>query len=184
MRTNAFVTDVTGEKVPVLVKPFSFMGGACWTYPEYRSKGVLRIYPETKEVEVLIHKGCHPVASELIDFLFRDKDVRQLVYAYQQSTRKHPYTVSVRVGMSGCCDTYINYLDETGLEISGKKLLHITCANKMSGIRKIYIGDLVEAFFGLLSNGGFIYNVYNSSFRYEKPYFHNGSTKVNKLYIR
>lgn len=86
--------------------------------------------------------------------------------------------------MSGCCDTYINYLDETGLEIAGKKLLHITCANKMSGIRKIYIGDLIEAFLGLLSNGGFIYNVYNNSFRYEKPYFHNGSTKVNKLFIR
>lgn len=129
----------------IVMKPFAIKGEGYWNEAKKLSKGVLRIFPETLEIEVQMLSGCDPLACDLINFIVNDKDVRLLILAYQQIGRIKPYAIRISQGMSGREDIYINFYDKYGLEVGGKHLLHITCAGKMNEIKKMYIGDFAEA---------------------------------------
>lgn len=154
----------------IVIKPFTIKGEAYWNLtnePKKRSKGVLRIFPETLEIEVQMLSGCDPLACDLINFIVNDKDVRLLILAYQQIGRVKPYAINVSQGMSGREDIYINFYDRYGLEVEGKHLMHITCAGKMNEIKKMYIGDFAEAIYAY----DFCLKKKKTTAKYIKPYF-------------
>lgn len=183
IRTNATTTNNDGFEVGVLVKPFSCEGKETWCDSAKRTQGALRIYPESEEIEVSIFNGCDPFVSDVLCFALKDKDVQTLVKYYQQKGRKHPYSIRHAFGQSGREDIYINFPDKTGLIVKGKHLLHISCFGKISGIKKMYIGDLVEMLAeGILNKSSFISQNFRCTCKYEKPYFaeevKTGATKL------
>lgn len=163
----------------IVMKPFAIKGEGYWNEAKKLSKGVLRIFPETMEIEVQMLCGCDPLACDLINFVTNDKDVRLLILAYQQIGRIKPYAINVSQGMSGREDIFINFYDKYGLEVGGKHLMHITCANKMDGIKKMYIGDFAEAVYAY----GFCLGKNKTTGRYIKPYFapEHVSSGVHKI---
>lgn len=176
MRTNATV-----NWDDVLVKPFRCNGEESWCEVTRPTKGVLRIYPETMEIELNINKGCDPYIGDILDFLLKDKDVRMLIHMYQQKGRVRPFSIRCTGGISGREDYYINFLDKSGLVIDGKHLLHISCYGKIANIKKMYIGDFVELFANFTKYSGF--RLVDTSCKYEKPYFSDGevTTKISKI---
>lgn len=176
MRTNTII-----GKCNVLVKPFICNGEETWCDAKYKTKGVLRIYPETMELEMKIIKGVSPYIGDIFRFLLNDKDVRMLIHMYQKKGRVKPFSMRFSSGMSGREDYYINFPDDSWLITSGKHLLHISCYGKIDGIRKMYIGDFVEAFACFCKKSDFGIN-YNTSCRYTKPFFASDETiTVSKI---
>lgn len=158
----------------IIMKPFEMEGAGYWNDPKGVTKGVLRIFPVTMEIEVEMFSGCNPLASDLFNFIIKDKDVRLLIRQYQQSGRKIPYAINISSGMSGREDVYINFYDKYGLEICGKHLLHISCAGKTGGIKRMYIGDFAEAVYA--------YGIgEKTTARYIKPYFAEAYTDVHRI---
>ncbi len=161
----------------IIMKPFVIDGGEYWITPQHKSNSVLRLFKGKMEIEVEMFTGCNPVANDLFNFVLNDKDVRFFIKKYYQIGRVKPYRINISNGMSGRQDVYINYYDRYGLEIDGKHLLHISCAGKISGIKRMYIGDFAEMMYALDIKGD------NTSGRYTKPYFSNDiCNSVHKLY--
>lgn len=184
-RSNTTATNKYGFEENILIKPFSCEGKETWSDSVKRTQGVLRIYPEDEEIEVNIINGCDPFVSDILCFVLKDKDVQILVKYYQQKGRKHPYSIRHAFGQSGREDIYINFPDKTGLIVKGKHLLHISCFGKISGIKKMYIGDFVEMLAeGILNKSSFISQNFRCTCKYEKPYFaEEVKTKATKLLI-
>lgn len=161
-----------------IMKTFEIDGESSWCEAKRRSKGVLRIWPEEKSIEVKILSGCDPLYKDLLSFVLSDRDVRRLIRNYQNSTRVERYAINVSSGMSGRQDIYINFYDEYGLQVRGKHLLHISCCDKLWGIKKIYVGDLVEAIYAMnVQPGG------KTTAKYIKPYLEPewASTDVHSI---
>ena len=135
IKTNATEINTSGEE-PVLVKPFEINGEESFMEPTRRTKGVLRIYPDSGEIEVGILHGCDPKVVDLLEFVVADKDVILLIKNYFQKGRKRAYSIRHSFGQSGREDIYINFPDKTGLIVDGKHLLHVSCFGKVSGIKK------------------------------------------------
>lgn len=174
MRTNAVVNDTL-----VLVKPFVCEGEATWCDATRPTKGALRIYPESQEIEVCIYKGCDPCVGDLVNFVLMDKDVQMLIHVYQKKGRVKPYAMRMSSGSSGREDYYINFTDNLGLIISGKHLLHVSCYGKCSGLKKMYIGDFCELVAKFNDNSNFCQQ--NTSCKYVKPYFAEARVAVSKI---
>ena len=121
--------------------------------------------------------GCDPWYKDLLNFVLADKDVRRLIRNYQNSTRVERYAINISSGMSGRQDVYINFYDEYGLQVRGKHLLHISCCDKLWGISKIYVGDLVEAMYAMRIAPG------KTTAKYVKPYLEPewASTDVHSI---
>ena len=160
-----------------IMKTFEIDGESSWCEAKRRSKGVLRIWPESKTVEVKMLSGCDPWYKDLLNFVLADKDVRRLIRNYQNSSRIERYAINISSGMSGRQDVYINFYDEYGLQIRGKHLLHISCCDKLWGISKIYVGDLVEAMYAMKIQPG------KTTAKYVKPYLEPewASTDVHSI---
>lgn len=160
-----------------IMKPFEIDGLSSWCEAKRRSKGVLRIWPEEKTIEVKMLSGCDPWYKDLLNFVLADKDVRRLIRNYQNSTRVERYAINVSSGMSGRQDIYINFYDEYGLQVRGKHLLHISCCDKLWGIPKIYVGDFVEAMYAMNIKLG------KTTAKYVKPYLEPewASTDVHSI---
>lgn len=167
----------------VLVKPFTIDGESSWTDTTRRTKGVLRIYPETEEIEVKIVSGCDPNVTDLLAFIVADKEVTTLIRYYFQKGRKIPFSIRHSFGQSGREDVYINFTDETGLIVDGRHLLHVSCFGKVSGIKKMYIGDFWEMLMESIKNSDSFINHYrNTTAKYVKPYFaENARTEVTRV---
>lgn len=133
------------EEENPIIKLFTIEGESTWVKAKRRTKCVLRIWPESMNLEVEVLKGVSPYKDDLVSFILKDKDVRLLVRKYQQKGRIRPYSMNVQTGMSGCSTVYINYTDEYGLNVEGKRLLHVSCYDKLDGLGKMYVGDFVEA---------------------------------------
>jgi hypothetical protein len=183
IRTNATTTNNDGFEVGVLVKPFSCEGKETWCDSAKRTQGALRIYPESEEIEVSIFNGCDPFVNDILCFVLKDRDIQMLIRNYYQKGRKHPYSIRHSFGQSGREDIYINFPDKTGLIVKGKHLLHISCFGKISGIKKIYIGDFMEMFAeGMQNESSFMSHNFCYTCKYEKPYFAKDATvKVSRL---
>lgn len=155
----------------VMVKPFVFDGDNCWEddIPTKPSHGVLRLFPETMEIEVEILRGCRPLAGDLLNFLLNDKDVKYLIRKYQQKGRVKPFVVVHTSSQYGTEDYYIQFPDEYGLIVSQKHLLHISCFAKIEKIKRMYIGDFAEVVAEYL--GYTNYPLVKSTCRYEQPCF-------------
>ena len=160
-----------------IMKTFEIDGESSWCEAKRRSKGVLRIWPEEKSIEVKILSGCDPLYKDLLSFVLSDRDVRRLIRNYQNSERVEKYAINVTSGMSGRQDVYINFYDEYGLQVRGKHLLHISCCDKLWGISKIYVGDLVEAMYEMRIAPG------KTTAKYVKPYLEPewASTDVHSI---
>ena len=160
-----------------VMKPFEIDGFSSWCEANRRSKVVLRIWPESKTSEEKMISGCDPWYLDLLNFVLADKDVRRLIRNYQNSTRVERYAINVSSGMSGRQDIYINFYDEYGLQVRGKHLLHISCCDKLWGISKIYVGDLVEAMYAMRIATG------KTTVKYVKPYLEPewASTDVHSI---
>ena len=173
-------TNTTLNGAPVLVKPFLCKGEETWCNSTRPTKGVLRIYPETAELEVCINEGCDPYAGDIVNFVLGDKDVRTLIHMYQQKGRVKPYAMRFSTGISGREDYFINFPDSAGLIVSGKHLLHISCYGKVAGVRKMYIGDFVELVAKFYENSSFCSDF--TTGKYVKPYFaEDVKTEVTKI---
>lgn len=158
----------------MIMKPFVIEGVGYWNEAKRMSRGVLRIFPTTMEIEVEIFSGCNPLASDLIKFIIMDKDIRFMIRQYQQIGRKKPYAINISSGMSGREDIYINFYDKYGLEIYGKHLLHVSCAGKIDWIKRMYVGDFAEAVYA--------YGIgEKTTARYIKPYFAEAYTDVHRI---
>lgn len=160
-----------------VMKPFEIKGESYWCEAKRRSKGVLRIWPEEKTIEVKMLSGCDPWYKDLLSFVLSDRDVRRLIRNYQNSERVEKYAINVTSGMSGRQDVYINFYDEYGLQVRGKHLLHISCCDKLWGIPKIYVGDFVEAMYTMNVQPG------KTTAKYVKPYLEPewASTDVHSI---
>ena len=161
----------------IIMKPFEIDGMESWCEVKRRTKGVLRIWQETMELEVELFSGCDPYASDLISFIMADRHVQLMIRKYYQKGRVEKYAINVTSGMSGRDDIYINFYDKYGLQIRGKHLMHVSCYNKMSGVKKMYIGDFAEAVYG------YWFKPIKSTAKYTKPYMapETASTEVHHL---
>lgn len=161
----------------IIMKPFTIDGKGTWSDATYRSKGVLRIFPDSMELEVKMMSGCDPDVTDLVNFILGDKDVRTMIHMYQKKGRKDLYAINMTSGMSGRVDVYINFYDEYGLEVKGKHLMHISCYDKVPGVKRMYIGDFVELVYA--------YRIERrkSTGKYVKPYFapEEVSTEIHKI---
>lgn len=170
IKTNA----IDNREHKVLVKPFS-CDAISWdteAYTERRTQGVLRIFPETMQIEIVINKGCLPFAEDIFAFLLKDKDVRVLIRLYQlKGWRVRQYTMSYNFNLHGSEDFYINFVDDTELIIDRKHLLHISNYGKIKGIKKMYIGDFVELIAKYKEENEFNIARAITSCKYEKPHF-------------
>lgn len=172
IKTNATEINKYEWEEPVLVKPFEINGKESFMEPARRTKCVLRIYPGSEEIEVGILHGCDPDVVDLLAFVVADKDVTLLIKNYFQKGRKKLYSIRHSFGQSGSEDIYINFPDKTGLIVDGKHLLHVSCFGKVSGIKKMYIGDLWEMLMESIENpDSFISHYRNTTAQYVKPYF-------------
>ena len=109
-----------------LCKTFSGNGEESWCEAARPTTGCLYIYPEESAIELRLFSGCDPHVDDIITFVLRDKDVREMLARYYQKGRKDRYSMRWRCGMSGCEDIYINFVDGHGLVMSGKHLVHVT----------------------------------------------------------
>ena len=182
IKTNTTEINKYEQEEPVLVKPFEINGEESFMEPTRRTKGVLRIYPDSEEIEVGILHGCDPNVVDLLAFVVADKDVTLLIKNYFQKGRKRAYSIRHSFGQSGREDIYINFPDKTGLIVDGKHLLHVSCFGKVSGIKKMYIGDFWEMLMESIENpNSFISRYRNTTAKYVKPYFaENIKTKVSR----
>lgn len=162
----------------IIMKPFIIEGVSTWSDSVGKCNGVLRIFPETMEIEVKLFSGSDPNASDLMKFVINDKDVKLMLRKYYQKGRKDRYAVNISRGMSGREDVYINYYDEYGLQIRGKHLFHISCFEKLGYVKKMYIGDFAEGVYAYRPRD------IKTTGRYVKPYFEpkeGASTEVHKI---
>lgn len=120
----------------VILKPFEINGSSTWVDAKRRTMCVLRIFPYEMSLEVEVFKGCDPDVSDMINFILNDSDVRLMIRWYQQRTRKDPFAINISTGMSGRRDIFINFYDNYGLQVKGKRLLHISCYDKISEVKK------------------------------------------------
>lgn len=182
-RTNTILRHKDNSFESVLVKPFSCEGKYGWCEPQKRTKGALRIYPYSQEIEVEIFAGCNPGVWDIIIFLLLDKDVKTLSCEYQRKGRKLPYSMKVHESFSGSKDVFINFPDKTGLIKRRKHLLHISCYDKIVGIKKMYVGDFVEMVAALTEHYS-SFQLFTSA-KYEKPHFveeEDIKTEVTRIY--
>lgn len=134
-----------------IIKPFR------WKDPYNRiGSGILVLDTGEKTIDIRIVSDLAPYATDIIYFLLSDRHVRKMIREYQSSSRIDLYKINKTVGMSGRRDYYINFYQGFevggfpegkiyGVQTSGKKLLHVSCAEKINfGWRKMYIGDFVE----------------------------------------
>ena len=172
IRTNSTVNE-HGWDEPVLVKPFSCDGEETFMDATHRTKGVLRIYPATEEIEINIVSGCDPHVIDIVLFLLNDKEIKLLIKNYFRKGRKKPFSIRRSVGQSGREDVYINFPDKSGLIVNGRHLMHISCFGKISGIKKMYIGDFWEMIAECIKSKDSALNSYApfTTCKYEKPYF-------------
>lgn len=172
IKTNATEINKYEQEEPVLVKPFEINGEESFMEPTRRTKGALRIYPDSEEIEVGILHGCDPNVVDLLAFVVADKDVTLLIKNYFQKGRKRAYSIRHSFGQSGREDIYINFPDKTGLIVDGKHLLHVSCFGKAHEIKKIYVGDFWEMLMESTENSdSFISQYGNTTAKYVKPYF-------------
>ena len=82
IKTNTTEINKYEQEEPALVKPFEINGEESFMEPTRRTKGVLRIYPDSEEIEVGILHGCDPNAVDLLAFVIADKDVKLLIKNY------------------------------------------------------------------------------------------------------
>lgn len=148
----------------VILKPFEIDGSSTWVDAKRRTLCVLRIFPDEMSLEVKVLKGCDPNVDDVMNFILDDKDVRLMIRWYQQRTRKDPFAIRIGSGMSGRRDIFINFYDEYGLQIKGKRLLHISCYDKIYEVKKIWIGDFVEMIYACN------FRRFKSTGKYVKPY--------------
>lgn len=143
-----------------IIKPFK------WKDPDNRiGSGILIIDTGEKTIDVSIVSELAPYATDIIYFLLSDRHVRKMIRDYQKGFRKKFYKMNKTVGMSGRKDYYINFYqvfepeelpedERYGIQIRGKRLLHISCAGKINyGGIKMYIGDFVELVAYMQQNG-------------------------------
>lgn len=163
-----------------LCKTFSGNGEESWCEATRPTTGCLYIYPEESAIELRLFSGCDPHVDDIIAFILRDKDVKEMLARYYQKGRKDRYSMRWRCGMSGCEDVYINFVDEHGLVMGGKHLMHVSCYDKLAGIKRMYIGDFAECAYELAQHGHHFDN--GTSFRYTKPHFaESAGTTVHRL---
>lgn len=153
----------------LLVKPFEGdFTDASWGSKK-KTRGAMIL--DGMDIEIKIYDGPDPLAEDVFNFILRDKDCRRIIREYQQKNRTELYHIRYSEGMSGRRDYWINFVDEyTGIIKYGKHLLHISCADKIAGIYKMYIGDLVEMLYAMDFKTG------KTRIRYTKPYFQRDAT--------
>lgn len=128
-----------------LIKNFEMTVEGTWKDTR-KSKCALVIDEKRMTIDICHLSGSAPSAFSVILFLLQDKDVRKMIRLYQQrKKRKLPYKIRATKGMSGAENFYINFYNDYGIYIEGKKLLHISCFGKLNeGFPEMYIGDFVE----------------------------------------
>lgn len=115
-----------------IIKPFTFESKTICDI-EKQGKAALIIDTEEETINVDIISGPAPYAEDIMFFLLGDKDVRLLIKKYQQNGhRKYKFNLRTSSGFSGREDVYINYYTDYGLQIKGKKLLHISQYEKLN----------------------------------------------------
>lgn len=132
-------------------KEIELQTDSIWSSVDFSRLG-LEINYSQMTVAIYELKGGSPYASDLIQALLSDKDVRRLIRMYQEKGRKNYYKIHHRVGMSGCEDFWIQVGIQNGSffrKLKSKNLLHISCEGKLNegwGDEEncMYIGDLVE----------------------------------------
>ena len=132
-------------------KEIELQTDSIWSSVDFSRLG-LEINYSQMTVAIYELKGGSPYASDLIQALLSDKDVRRLIRMYQEKGRKNYYKIHHRVGMSGCEDFGIQVGIQNGgffRKLKYKNLLHISCEGKLNegwGDEEncMYIGDLVE----------------------------------------
>lgn len=86
VKPNIRIGYENGYGEMALVKPFSIDGKEGWhELSRKRTKGVLRIYPLYREIEVEFFKGCNPEIQDLLLFLIKDKDIKRMICEYQRN---------------------------------------------------------------------------------------------------
>lgn len=128
----------------IIIKGFEYESESFWT-GDGKGRAYLALNDDEMTVDVTHLSGNVPHAGDTIKFILADKDVRRMIKAYQQSRRKHLFAIRCTTGVSGREDFYINFYDRNGVQIKGKKLMHVSQEGKLNeGWEKMYIGDLVE----------------------------------------
>lgn len=104
--------------------------------------------------------GPMPKASNVLHMMLADRDVRRLVREYASHGYEHCRYIDCKIGMSGCADFYINIVEFFGGEahiIGRKKLLHISCADKLNeALPMMFIGDFIDLISYLRKNSGLV----------------------------
>lgn len=130
----------------IIVKPFEYTFFAPWNneYQSGKMAIVLDINSWTIDIDPI--SGAAPLAGDVVLFLLADEDVRIMIKKYQKfGGRKHPFKMRTASRFSGGDDIYINFYNERGIQIGGKKLMHISQYGKLNyGWYKMYVGDFVE----------------------------------------
>lgn len=175
-----------------IVKPFKYKTEETWTSQSHGTAALVLDLAE-QEIDIDITSGALPMAREVILFALADKDVRRMIKEYQQETKKRdmPFKLRTSYGSSGREDIYINYYTNYGLQLCGKKLLHISQYGKLNeGWKKMGIGDFVELVAYLMAESRANYALNNarrlrrlSGCRYIKGFFDDDATcKVSKIF--
>lgn len=139
------IKSIEYDDKDITLKPFTYHSDSTWNYGK-KGKAVIIIDHEHKTIDVDIIGGLDPMAWDVLLLLLSDKDVRMLIREYQQDGHRDlPFALRVSCGSSGRSDIYINSYTKYGLQISGKKLLHISGYGKLNeGFQKMWVGDFVE----------------------------------------
>lgn len=158
-----------------IVKVVQYDVDKIWEGGYGKGKGILKLNTCENTLSFEIVKGGHPYFVDLFAFILSDKDVRKMILKYQTTKRILNYQIRRTIGMSGRKDYYINLFNDDLIQIDGKHLIHISCMEKVSKIKPIYIGDFVELVYHMINHEG--YEVFprrvmrnNTSFRYVKYY--------------
>lgn len=136
----------TYKENEIIVKPIEYSFYAPWNNETQEGKMAIVLDTLRCTIDIEPIRGAAPLAEDVALFLLSDEDVRLMIKKYQQyAERKYPFKIRTAPRFSGCDDIYINYYNERGFQIGGKKLMHISQYGKLNyGWYKMWAGDFVE----------------------------------------
>lgn len=140
----------------IIVKPIEYSFYAPWNNETQEGKMAIVLDTLRCTIDIEPIRGAAPLAEDVVLFLLADKHVRLMIKKYQKfGGRKHPFKMRTAPRFSGGDDIYINFYNEFGIQIGGKKLMHVSQYGKLNyGWTKMWVGDFVEIVVFMLGRTG------------------------------
>lgn len=131
----------------IIVKPIEYSFYAPWNNEIQEGKAAIILNTYSWEIDIENIRGAAPLATDVVLFLLADKDVRLMIKKYQKfGERKYPFKIRQKDSSYNLnYDIYINFYNDLGIQIGGKKLMHVSQYGKLNyGWTKMWVGDFVE----------------------------------------